>query len=121
MVDTHCHLDACDPPDAELVARAVAAGVERLATVGTDPDSVGRALAAAEAHPEVVAIVGRHPHASEGFGDAELEPLERAARHPARGRSARRASTTTATTPRAPTSGAPSRRSSGWPGGSGCR
>jgi len=82
VVDTHCHLDACDPPDAELVARAVAAGVERLATVGTDPDSVGRALAAAEAHPEVVAIVGRHPHASEGFGDAELEPLERAARHP---------------------------------------
>jgi TatD DNase family protein len=82
VIDSHCHLDACEPPDAELVARAVEAGVDRLATVGTDPDSVGRALAAAEAHPEVVAIVGRHPHASEGFGDVELDPLERAARHP---------------------------------------
>ncbi len=82
MVDTHCHLDACEPPDAELVASAGDEGVSRLATVGTDPDSVQRALAAADAHESVVAIVGRHPHATEGFGEADIEPLERAAAHP---------------------------------------
>jgi TatD DNase family protein len=82
VVDTHCHLDACEPPDGELVARARAAGVRRLATVGTDPGSVERALAAADAHEEVVAIVGRHPHETEGFDEAAVESIERAAAHP---------------------------------------
>ena len=79
MVDTHCHLDACEPPDSELVERALAAGVDRVATVGTDPASVERALAAAQAHVQVVAIVGRHPHEAEGFADADLDQVERAA------------------------------------------
>jgi TatD DNase family protein len=82
VVDTHCHLDACAAPEDELVERARAAGVERIATVGTDPDSIERALAAALAHGEVSAIVGRHPHAAEGFGQAELEEVERAAGDP---------------------------------------
>jgi TatD DNase family protein len=82
VVDTHCHLDSCEPPDAELVERALAAGVSRLATVGTDGDSIDRALAAAHAHPEVVAVVGRHPNSAEGFGPAVLEQIERAAADP---------------------------------------
>ena len=76
MVDTHCHLDACEPPDAEVVARARAAGVERLATVGTDGESIGRALAAAHEHAGVVAIVGRHPNEATGFSDADLAEIE---------------------------------------------
>ena len=36
MVDTHCHLDHCEPPVAELVERARDAGLNRLATVGMD-------------------------------------------------------------------------------------
>jgi TatD DNase family protein len=79
VVDTHCHLDACAAPEHELVDRARVAGVERIATVGTDPESIERALAAARAHEEVWAIVGRHPHAAEGFGQPELEEVERAA------------------------------------------
>jgi TatD DNase family protein len=82
VVDTHCHLDACEPPSAELVARARDAGVRRIATVGTDPASIERGLVAAEAHEEVVAIVGRHPHGAEGFGEADLEAIEAAAAHP---------------------------------------
>jgi TatD DNase family protein len=82
VVDTHCHLDACEPAAAELVDRARAAGVERVATVGTDPASVERALAAADEFEQVVAIVGRHPHETEGFDDAAVESIERAAAHP---------------------------------------
>lgn len=82
MVDTHCHLDSCDPPDGELVERARAAGVTRLATVGMDGPSIERGLAAAREHDGVVAIVGRHPHLAEGFGDADLEQIERAAADP---------------------------------------
>jgi TatD DNase family protein len=82
VIDTHCHLDHCDPPDAELLERARLAGLTRLATVGTNPDSVERALEAAEAHDDVFAIVGLHPHNTEGFGPADLDQIERAASHP---------------------------------------
>jgi TatD DNase family protein len=82
VIDTHCHLDHCDPPDGELVERARAAGLTRIATVGTKPASVERALAAAHAHDEVFAIVGRHPHETAGFGPAELDEIERAAADP---------------------------------------
>ena len=82
MVDTHCHLDSCEPPDSELVERALEAGVTRLATVGMHDESIARALAAADEFGEVVAIVGRHPHYTEGFGDSDLEAIERAAAHP---------------------------------------
>jgi TatD DNase family protein len=82
VIDTHCHLDACDPPVRELVDRARAAGVTRIATVGMNGPSIGRALAAAEDHDEVVAIVGRHPHETAGFDEPALEEIERAAGHP---------------------------------------
>ena len=82
MVDTHCHLDSCEPPDSELVERALEAGVTRLATVGMHDESIARALAAADQFGELVAIVGRHPHYTEGFGDSDLEAIERAAAHP---------------------------------------
>ena len=82
MVDTHCHLDHCEPPDSELVERARHAGVTRLATVGTDGESIGQALAAADEHEEVFAIVGRHPHETAGFAEGDLEEIERAAAHP---------------------------------------
>ena len=78
MIDTHCHLDSCKPPDEELVDRARAVGVRRIATVGMDDASIGRAVATANAHEEVVAIVGRHPNASQGFESQDIEPIERA-------------------------------------------
>jgi TatD DNase family protein len=82
VIDTHCHLDHCDPPSAELVDRARAAGLKRIATVGMNGGSIGRALEAARDHEEVFAIVGRHPHESAGFGAAQLDEIERAAAEP---------------------------------------
>jgi TatD DNase family protein len=78
LIDTHCHLDACEPPDGELVDRARAAGVERIATVGMNGRSIERALATSSEHAGVIAIVGRHPHESQGFGEQDLEEIERA-------------------------------------------
>jgi TatD DNase family protein len=79
MVDTHCHLDSCKPPDSELVERARAAGVTRLATVGMHDESIAAALRAAREFDDVVAIVGRHPHYTEGWGDSDIDAIERAA------------------------------------------
>ncbi len=82
MIDSHCHLDSCKPPDAELVERARAEGVRRIATVGMDDASIERAVAAAHEFEDVVAIVGRHPNAAEGFQPHDIEPIERAAADP---------------------------------------
>jgi TatD DNase family protein len=82
VIDSHCHLDVCKPPDGRLVKRAREAGVTRIATVGTDRRSIGRALDAARVHEEVVAIIGRHPHETTGFDAAGLEEIERAAADP---------------------------------------
>jgi TatD DNase family protein len=82
MVDTHCHLDSIREPTAEVVARARQAGVARLATVGMHGESIRQALVDANEHDEVVAIVGRHPHHSEGFDDSALAEIEQAAADP---------------------------------------
>jgi TatD DNase family protein len=82
VIDTHCHLDVCDPPEQDLLDRARLAGLTRLATVGMDADGIERALAAAHAYDEVSAIVGRHPNKAAGFGDADLEVIERASADP---------------------------------------
>ncbi|MCW3025756.1 MAG: TatD family deoxyribonuclease, partial [Solirubrobacterales bacterium] len=46
MIDSHTHLDLCEPPNAELVATAETAGVRRILTVGIDGASCRAALAA---------------------------------------------------------------------------
>ena len=82
MIDSHCHLDHCEAPAAEVVERARAAGVTRLATVGINAESAGRAVEAAHEHEEVFAIVGHHPNEASGFTPAEAEAIERAAGDP---------------------------------------
>jgi TatD DNase family protein len=82
VIDSHTHLDLCDPPDAELVASAADAGVERILTVGTTGASCRAALQAAEDFPQVYAAIGRHPNEATGFDDADLAELKALAAHP---------------------------------------
>lgn len=81
MIDSHTHLDLCEPPNTELVATAEAAGVTRMLTVGTTPTSCRAALAAAEDFPQVYAAMGRHPNEASGFDDADLAELRALAAH----------------------------------------
>ena len=85
MVDTHCHLGLCEPPDAELVAEAARVGVRRMLTVGIDEAASEEAIAAAEAHEAVFAAVGRHPNGTTGFDDAAAARIEELAATPAGG------------------------------------
>jgi TatD DNase family protein len=81
VIDSHTHLDLCEPPDSKLVAAAEAVGVVRMLTVGIDGASCRAALAAAEAFPQVYAAIGRHPNAAKGFDDADLAELQALAAH----------------------------------------
>jgi TatD DNase family protein len=82
VIDSHTHLDFCDPPNTELVAAASEAGVARMITVGTTGASCRAALEAAEDFPQVYAAVGRHPNEATGFDDADLSELKALAAHP---------------------------------------
>ena len=66
MFDTHAHIhDAVfDPDRAEMLARARAAGVERIMTIGTDVADSRRAQATATVYALDYAI-GIHPHEAE--------------------------------------------------------
>jgi TatD DNase family protein len=81
VIDSHTHLDSCEPPNAELVAEAERAGVTRMLTVGLDGASCRSALAAAEAFPQVYAAIGHHPNSAAGFDDADLAELRALAAH----------------------------------------
>ncbi len=81
MIDSHTHLELCEPPDAALVAAASEAGVRRILTIGTDGSSCRAALAAAETFPQVYAAIGRHPNSATGFDDADLAELQALAAH----------------------------------------
>jgi TatD DNase family protein len=81
VIDSHTHLDSCEPPDADLVAEADRAGVNRMLTVGTDGASCRAALEAAERFPQVFAAIGRHPNSATGFDSADLAELEALAAH----------------------------------------
>ena len=62
MIDTHAHLDACSEDPDTLVARARAAGVERIVSVGSGLASCRATLEIAARNPGVSAALGIHPH-----------------------------------------------------------
>ena len=68
LIDSHCHLDVDvfggDAGVDEAIARARAAGVTGMVTIGSGygEDSLSRAVAVAARHPDVWASVGVHPH-----------------------------------------------------------
>jgi len=76
MIDSHFHLTdprLLEPLDAVL-ARARAAGVERMVTIGTDIGDATTAIALCEANPNIRCAVGIHPnycHESE-IGDVAV-------------------------------------------------
>lgn len=79
MIDSHTHLFLCERPEAEVVAAAHAAGVERMLNVGLEKDSNEAVLAAAERHESVFATVGCHPTEAAGFDDARAAEIARLA------------------------------------------
>ncbi|MBD0330807.1 MAG: TatD family hydrolase [Thermoleophilia bacterium] len=82
MIDTHAHLDACDEPADELLARARAAGVTRVIAIGTGIESCRRALMLAERDGGVYAAVGIDPHRAATGEAGRVEELTELARHP---------------------------------------
>jgi TatD DNase family protein len=84
LVDTHAHLHdpAFDGDRAAVLARARAAGVGAVVTIGTDVATSEAAVAMAGADPALYAAVGIHPHEAQTADAAALDRLAALARAP---------------------------------------
>lgn len=83
LVDTHAHLDFSkfDGDRPAVLARAWAAGVEAIVTIGVDLPSSERAVALAKAHDRVYATVGMHPHDAKELDGEVLARFRELGRH----------------------------------------
>jgi TatD DNase family protein len=81
LIDTHAHLDYTDydPDRAEVIARATAAGVTEIISIGTRIDSSTRAVELAENFPNIWATVGIHPGEIDGAPDDVVDHLHKLA------------------------------------------
>lgn len=87
IIETHAHLDfqAFDEDRDQVLARARAAGVTAFVNVAVDPEAAASTLELAEAHEDVYASVGIHPHSAGAWAgrlDEAMTRLERLAAHP---------------------------------------
>jgi TatD DNase family protein len=83
LIDSHCHLDYFDATEVPgLLARAMAAGVGEVVTIGTRLAESERVRHLAEAHANVWCTVGQHPHDAAEALDFAPEDIAALARHP---------------------------------------
>ncbi len=86
LIDSHAHIQGkeYDGEAADVIARARAAGVEKIIAVGGagDMSSNTEAVALADSFPNIYATVGMHPHDAKDVGADELRALRELTSHP---------------------------------------
>jgi TatD DNase family protein len=83
LIDSHCHLDFYPAEEVEgLLARAEAAGVGEMVTIGTRLTQAGTQIGLAEAHAAVWCTIGLHPHNAGEQQTPRPEDILELARHP---------------------------------------
>jgi len=77
LIDTHCHLDfpEFDSDRPEVLKRARQAGVEYIINVGSSITGSINSVKLAQDDANIFAVVGCHPHDSQGFSSQDLEAL----------------------------------------------
>jgi TatD DNase family protein len=84
VIDSHCHLDFPDFAEEidAIVARAHAAGVERMVTISTRVSHGATYQALAERFPGVYFSIGAHPHQAAEEDPIDAATIRRFAAHP---------------------------------------
>jgi TatD DNase family protein len=84
LIETHAHLDYADfAEDFDgVLARAAEAGVSRIISIGTSVESSRSAVALAEKHAQVFAVIGVHPCSADEAGADFISELRELARNP---------------------------------------
>ena len=84
LIDSHVNLHAPQfaEDQAAVIARARAAGVERMVTICDRTDNFGQVAAIADAHVDIWCTVGTHPHEAKDDQDLTAAKLASLASHP---------------------------------------
>lgn len=86
LIDSHCHLDEerFNADREAVIARAQAAGVTRMVTIGASGGIQANhdAVSLAQQHPSIFATVGVHPHEASVVTPAVLDEISRLAQAP---------------------------------------
>jgi TatD DNase family protein len=76
MIETHCHLDYLkDLPLEEIRAKIKEAGIEKVVTIGVDPENLDKVLELSQLYPEVYFTQGIHPHDAKLFTQVEFDKI----------------------------------------------
>lgn len=83
FIDTHVHLNAdqYDEDLQEVISRAREKGVQKMVVIGFDTKTINRAIAIAEADPDIYAVVGWHPVDAIDCTEEDLAWIEELASH----------------------------------------
>jgi TatD DNase family protein len=84
LFDSHCHLDdgVYDPDFEHVLERAQNAGVSAMMIAGINLETSRKAVALSEAHKDIFASVGFHPHDASDAGESAMKALLMLASHP---------------------------------------
>ncbi|GAB4180583.1 MAG: TatD family hydrolase [Roseiflexaceae bacterium] len=84
LIDTHTHVQArqFDGDRAAVLQRAEQAGVACMIEIGYDLESSQAAIALAEQHPQIYAVVGIQPNCLADLPTDWLDQVQRLAQHP---------------------------------------
>jgi TatD DNase family protein len=84
FIDTHAHIHHTqfDDDRAQIFERAAANNIERFFEIGYDLTSSHAAIALAEAHEQVFAVVGIQPNYAHETDDSTIEQIRELAKHP---------------------------------------
>ncbi len=82
LIDTHCHLahGRLRPDAPAAIARAAAAGVQRILVAAADIHEAKAALGLCRDHASLSCMAGVHPHEAKDFSPGALQTLEDLAR-----------------------------------------
>lgn len=85
-VDSHAHLEGhrYDNDRAQVLERALAAGVETIVAIGNGdgPGNFDCGIQLAEQHPFIYATIGIHPHEARLADQSAFDRMEQLAKHP---------------------------------------
>jgi TatD DNase family protein len=83
FIDVHSHIDKLEGTPEEAVAKALAAGVQKIITIGTEPADHPVVIELAEKFsPHVFCTLGYHPHEGSMFTDEGQKFIEDHLHHP---------------------------------------
>jgi len=82
LIDSHAHLDLFKGDRNEVIARAFAAGLSAIVTVGIDLNSSRKSLEIARSHKSIYAVVGVHPHDAKMVTKNTIDEIRRLADDP---------------------------------------